>query len=119
MSLRVTSAFFVAALLRRANDAGAFAVVRRRGAEEAGAVHVVVDDRSGLVSLYAPAVAGLGRDEAPSGGDARRFTLALRGTEAEANARLGSEARFDPDFWVVEIEDRDGRSFLDDAIVAD
>jgi hypothetical protein len=34
-------------------------------------------------------------------------------TPAETEARLAKERRFDPDLWIVEVEDRDGRSFLD------
>jgi hypothetical protein len=34
-------------------------------------------------------------------------------TPAEIEARLAKERRYDPDIWVVEVEDREGRSFLD------
>ena len=33
--------------------------------------------------------------------------------EADVEARLAREIRFDPDVWIVEIEDRAGRHFLD------
>jgi hypothetical protein len=29
------------------------------------------------------------------------------------NARLEKEGRFDPDFWVVAVEDRQGRTLFD------
>jgi hypothetical protein len=32
---------------------------------------------------------------------------------AEAEARLKRELAFDPDLWIVEIEDRAGRAFVD------
>ncbi|MBV9591775.1 MAG: DUF1491 family protein, partial [Hyphomicrobiales bacterium] len=32
---------------------------------------------------------------------------------ADAEARLAKERSFDPDIWIVEVEDRDGRAFLD------
>ena len=35
------------------------------------------------------------------------------GTRAALEARLAREARFDPDFWVVEIETRDPEAFID------
>jgi hypothetical protein len=31
----------------------------------------------------------------------------------EVNARVEREARFDSDLWVVAVEDREGRAFLD------
>ncbi len=33
--------------------------------------------------------------------------------EAAIEARLAKEISFDPDVWIVEIEDREGRHFLD------
>jgi hypothetical protein len=33
--------------------------------------------------------------------------------EASVEERLAKEVRFDPDVWIVEIEDRAGRHFLD------
>jgi hypothetical protein len=32
---------------------------------------------------------------------------------AEIEARLAREIKFDPDLWIVEVEDRAGRHFLD------
>ena len=115
--MRVTSEFFVAALVRRANDAGAFAVVERRGAAEAGAIFVVVDDRSGSSMLYGPAMAGLGREERARDADARRFEAIDRFAPSELRERFKREASFDPDFWVVEVDDREGRHFLGEALV--
>jgi len=33
--------------------------------------------------------------------------------DADAEKRLGRELSFDPDLWVVEVEDRDGQPRLD------
>jgi hypothetical protein len=41
---------------------------------------------------------------------------AAAATDADIEARLGREIRFDPDLWIVEIEDRAGRSFLDNVL---
>ncbi|MCX7898638.1 MAG: DUF1491 family protein, partial [Methylocystis sp.] len=44
----------------------------------------------------------------------RRFTLLkFRTMTADAEARLRREASFDPDIWIVEIEDRQCRPFVD------
>jgi len=36
--------------------------------------------------------------------------------EAEIESRLVKEIRFDPDVWIVEVEDRVGRNFLDNVV---
>ncbi|OYY08655.1 MAG: hypothetical protein B7Y70_11670, partial [Rhizobiales bacterium 35-68-8] len=53
--MRLKSAIFVSAIVRTAQVAGAFAAVRRRGAEEAGAVFVKVATLDGKAALYGPA----------------------------------------------------------------
>jgi hypothetical protein len=39
------------------------------------------------------------------------------GDEAKARGWLDKQIRFDPDLWIVEIEDREGRAFVDEPIV--
>lgn len=108
--MRVTSAFFVAALLRRSFGAGAFGAIMRRGAEEAGAVFVIVDRLDGTLDLYGPAPQSA-FDDRPTG---RLFQRLIGGGLAEeVTLRLSRETKFDPDLWVVAIEDRAGRCFLD------
>jgi hypothetical protein len=109
--MRVTSDFWVSALLRRADAAGAAAVVRRRGDATAGAIWVVVDRLDGTVDLHQPAPQSE-VDEAFAG-DRRFETVAVGLAPAEIAARIASEARFDPDLWVIEIEDRAGRCFIE------
>jgi hypothetical protein len=36
--------------------------------------------------------------------------------EADIETRLTKEIRFDPDLWVIEVEDRAGRNFLDNVV---
>lgn len=111
--MRLKSAIFVSAVLRRANGAGAFAAVRRRGAEEAGAVFVKVARLDGTAALYGPAMPSLEPAEQEEG--VRLFTpLVPPGApESEAEERMARELRYDTDLWFVEIEDREGRCFLD------
>ena len=85
------------------------AVLRRRGAAEAGAIFVKVDRLDGTADLYGPAPQSL-IDES----GARRFTpLEQAAAPLDIEERMAREARFDPDFWFLEIEDRAGRHFLD------
>lgn len=110
--MRLKSGIWVSALIRRANGAGAFAAVRRRGAEEAGAVFVKVSRLDGRATLYGPALPSLSGDSEP--GERLFAAIVPEGsTELDCEERMRREIRFDPDLWFVEIEDRDGRSFLD------
>lgn len=87
------------------------ATVARHGADEAGAILVIVDWLDKTADLYGPAPQSVFSESRPSD---RRFQLLLERAEREAvNTRLASEIRFDPDLWIVEVEDRGGRSFLD------
>ena len=36
------------------------------------------------------------------------------GPEAEVDAAIGKQRGFDPDLWVIEVEDRAGRHLLDE-----
>jgi hypothetical protein len=112
--MRLKSAIWVAAYLRRVSVEGAFAAVRRRGADEAGAVFILVNRLDGGVTLYGPAPQALFDEAQPA---ERLFTAVLGGktpvAEADAEARIAREIKFDPDVWVIEVEDRAGRHFLD------
>lgn len=108
---RVTSAFWVSAYLRRCASSGVDAVLRRRGATEAGAIFIVVDRLDGSVALLGPAP----QSEADDTGGRRFAPLHKTGTIAAeaAETRLKREVDFDPDLWIVAVEDRGGRAFLD------
>ena len=115
--MRLKTGIWVAAYLRRCNIEGAFAAVRRRGAEEAGAVFIIINRLDGTATLYGPAPQSAFDDAQPAD---RMFTAMLGGAapvpEADIEARLAREIRFDPDVWIVEVEDRAGRHFLDNVV---
>ena len=110
--MRLKSSIWVAAYLRRCQTEGIFGAVRRRGAEEAGAVFVKLALLDGNAILYAPAPQTAYDDSRPS---ERIFLPSSPQPVAEhaVEERLTREIRFDPDAWIVEIEDRAGRHFLD------
>jgi hypothetical protein len=112
-TMRLKTALWVAAYLRRCHVEGLFAVVRRRGAEEAGAIFVRVSRLDGSSDLFGPAPQSA-FDAAE--GAARAFTASLAAqpaSDADVEAYLARQVKFDPDAWIVEIEDRAGRNFLD------
>lgn len=109
--MRLKSAIWVSAYLRRVQVEGASGVLRRRGAEEAGAIFIKVNRLDGTADLYGPAPqTAFGDDDL---GD-RKFAASMSVVpEADVESKLAKEIRFDPDLWIVEIEDRAGRHFLD------
>jgi hypothetical protein len=72
---------------------------------------VIVDRLDGTADLYGPAPQSAFAESRPS---ERLFQLVLgRSDRPAVDARIASELRFDPDLWIVEVENRDGRAFLD------
>lgn len=110
MTVRLKSGFFVRALIRRAESAGAQAFVVKKGAEEAGAVFLKINRLDGTCQVLSQARAGEGELVWASAlGDAC--------DEAGCDAYLQRQRQYDPDLWIVEIEDRMGRAFVDQRVV--
>ena len=110
--MRLKTSIWVAAYLRRCQTAGVFGAVRRRGAEEAGAVFVKVATLDGNAMLYMPAPQTVYDDSRPV---ERIFmpTSPQPLPEQSVEERLAKEIRFDPDAGIIETEDKAGRHFLD------
>lgn len=111
--MRLKTGIWVSAYLRRCHVEGAFAVVRRRGAEEAGAIFIKINRLDGSAEVYAPAPQTVFEESHPAD---RAFSPGLRhqpAPDADVEAYLAKQIRFDPDVWIVEVEDRAGRHFLD------
>jgi hypothetical protein len=109
---RLKSSIWVAAYLRRCQTEGIFGAVRKRGAEEAGAVFVKIGLLDGSAMLYAPAPQTVYDEGRP----VERLFVATSpqpAAEAAVDERLARELKFDPDAWIVETEDKAGRHFLD------
>jgi hypothetical protein len=114
--MRLKSAIWVAAYVRRCEVEGAYAVVRRRGAEDAGAIFVKIARLDGTADLFGPAPQTAFDSARPA---ERAFSACLKAqpaAEADVESFLAREIRFDPDVWIVEVEDRAGRHFLDQVV---
>ncbi|HEX8901240.1 DUF1491 family protein [Vitreimonas sp.] len=103
--------FWASALIRRAQIGGAFAGVVRKGDRDAGAVMVKVATLDGKARLYGPA----------RNGEGERIWLDLSAgplgdVEAEVDAHIRKRAETDPDLWVIEVEDKQGRHFLQEPV---
>lgn len=114
--MRLKSEIWVKAYVRRCFGEGAPALVVRRGNSDAGAIFIKVNLLDGRVLLLGPAPSGLDADVS------ERLWAFVLGDDAvaeqEADSYLHRQAEFDPDFWVVEVEDRDGRHFLGSSFVS-
>jgi hypothetical protein len=110
MAPRLKAGIFVRALIRRVEVAGAQAYVVQKGSEEAGAVVLKVSRLDGTCTILNQATAGEGE---------RVWARPLGDNcdEAKATAYLDKQRKFDPDLWIIEIEDRAGRAFVDEKIV--
>jgi hypothetical protein len=111
MPREIPAHLWVSALIRRAQLGGAFATIAHRGDAERGDVVVKVTPERGKARLYAPAFNPDGPLEfealPPGDGDA---------DEADVEALIAKRLKMDRDLWVIEIEDRDGRHFLTEAV---
>jgi hypothetical protein len=113
--MRLKSEIWVKAYLRRCQVENVPAAIVRRGDNAAGAIFICVDRLDGTVDLYGPAPAGFSDSEIE-----RRWVSCLGPgpvAQTEANRYLARQREFDPDLWIIEIEDKSGRHFLGDAAV--
>ena len=101
----LSSDIWVYALVRRAELAGAFATIVRKGDARAGAV---------LVKVYNPLTRETHLYAEATRGDGERGWMEPIDSAAESDldAYVARASRIDPDIWVVEIEDKQGRHFL-------
>jgi hypothetical protein len=110
MQPRLKSGLFVRALIRRAEVAGAQAYVVRKGSEEAGAIFLKVSRLDGTCVVLNQARDGEGEL-------VWARPLGETADDARAQAYLERQIKFDSDIWIVEIEDRQGRTFVDEKVV--
>ncbi len=106
---RLRSDFWVSAYLRRCGVEGVEAALRKRGSAEAGSIFVKIDHLDGTASLYGPAPQSFVEDSGE-----RLFAPILEDvTPLDVEERMTKEMRFDSDLWLVEVDDRQRRHFLD------
>ena len=98
---------WVGALVRRVELAGSFAYIARKGDPRAGAIILkVLNLRTYETRLYRPESDDLWRRVVSKDGPAD-------------DSYIERQVRYDPDLWVVEIEDVEGRTFLTEKVEGD
>ena len=104
--IRLTSDIWVAAYLTRLRLADIPAFVVLRGDATAGAVLVKLNLLDGQGIVFQRSF------DLQSG--ARHWVELISGEEADLDLAIGRQRDFDPDVWVIEVEDRLGRHLLDE-----
>lgn len=100
---------WVSGLIRRAEIAGAFATVVKKGDARAGTVILKAYNSSQRSARLYSAVTG-------ADGEPLWMQPVASPFEHELDDYIERQRRYDPDLWVVEIEDREGRHFLQERV---
>ena len=111
MAVRLATGTWVSAYLARLRLADIPAYVTAKGDAEAGAVVVKVALLDGTARAYER------RSDLMTG--SRAWILMAEGPETEVDAQLTRTRARDPDLWLIELEDRKGRTLLDEAGLSD
>ena len=114
--MRLKTEIWVHAYIRICANAGCPVFVVRHGDDDAGTPFVKINRLDGSAQLYGPAPAGMS-----GSGSGQRFVAIFGGDcrdESDIDSYIASQVTFDPDLWLVEVEDAKGRHFLDDWLLA-
>lgn len=111
--MRLKSEIWVSAYCRRVMATGTQVVVARHGDDDAGSIFICVRTLDGRAMVFGPAPMGLSDANTDRRWVKHHETADV--AETWADEHLATERRLDPDAWVIDVEDRAGRHFLDDA----
>jgi hypothetical protein len=108
---RLTAEFWVQAYLTRLRLADIPAFVTAHGDDTAGAVLVKLNTLDGQARAFQRSF-DLMRGT-------RAWVVLAEGAEASVDAAIARQKEFDPDLWVIEVEDRAGRHLLEEEGLAE
>lgn len=111
MTARLASGIWVSAYLNRLRLAEIPAYVTQKGDQTAGAVIVKVATLDGKARAF--------QRSFDMAADARIWITLTEGPEVEVDALLSRQKSRDRDLWVIELEDKQARTLLDEAGLAD
>lgn len=109
--MRLTARIWVDAYLTRLRLYDIPAFVVSHGDDTAGAVLIKLNTLDGQAVAYQRSF------DLMTG--ARKWMELVAGEERDVDAAIAKQRGFDPDLWVVEVEDRQGRHLLDEPGLAD
>ena len=108
---RLTADFWVHAYLARLRLADIPAFVTSHGDDTSGAVLVKLNTLDGRAQAFHRTF------DLMTG--ARKWDLLAEGQERDVDGSIAKQRGFDPDLWVIEVEDRLGRHLLDEPGLSD
>ena len=103
---RLTTDFWVGAYLTRLRLYDIPAFVTSKGDATAGAVLIKMNTLDGKAVCYQRSFDLMSGE--------REWAILSEGAEADVDASLSKQRSFDPDLWVIEVEDKQGRHLLDE-----
>jgi len=104
--LKLTADIWVSAYLTRLRLSEIPAFVVQRGDSTAGAVLIKLNTLDGKSSCYQRSFDLMTGE--------RKWMVLVEGDEADVDASIVKQRGFDPDLWVIEVEDKQGRHLLDE-----
>ncbi len=108
---RLATHIWIDALIRRVQFGGASAFILQKGDRERGDVLVKVSPLDGRAAFLT---------KSPMSGDEPEFdwqpVAGGWAAERDVDETISRRRGYDPDLWVVEIEDREGRHFLTEKV---
>lgn len=110
VTARLTTDVWVSAYLTRLRLMDIPAFVTSKGDKTAGAVLVKLNTLDGQACAYQRSFDLMTGE--------RAWVELASGPEADVDASVSKQAGFDPDLWVIEVEDKQGRHLLDDPSLA-
>ena len=108
---RLTSEFWVQAYLTRLRLSDIPAFVTAKGDLTAGAVLVKLNTLDGQAKAYQRSFDLMSGE--------RAWVVLAEGADPDVDVALAKQRSFDPDLWVIEVEDRGGRHLLDEPGLAE
>uniref|UniRef100_UPI004047611E DUF1491 family protein n=1 Tax=Yoonia sp. TaxID=2212373 RepID=UPI004047611E len=105
--MRLTADLWVSAYLTRLRLVEIPAFVVQRGDATAGAVLVKLNTLDGQARCFQRSFDMMTGD--------RKWVVLVEGDEALVDQSVVKQRGFDPDLWVIEVEDKQGRHLLDEA----
>lgn len=103
---RLTAEIWVAAYLTRLRLAAIPAFITKKGDHTAGAVLVKLNTLDGLACCYQRSFDLMTGE--------RQWMILSEGPESDVDASIEKQKSFDPDLWVIEVEDKSGHHLLDE-----
>ncbi|MEN8895395.1 MAG: DUF1491 family protein [Yoonia sp.] len=103
--MRLTADIWVSAYLARLRVQDIPAFVVSRGDATAGAVLIKLNTLDGQACCYQRSFDLMTGD--------RKWVVLVEGLEPDVDASIAKQRSFDPDLWVIEVEDKQGRHLLD------